>query len=284
MTPPPAPARATIGAAAFDVWDDVVGGTDTLTAATWREETMTAGTPFTVQDRDFLALCFHLDVASGSASVRLRQGSSVAGSGALASAVITLVSTGPAYSASALIPNVMLLFTDGTLGWFEPSRVFSTIDTTTATIGESNSLANIVQVPFPCQIDAIAAYVSHSSAAADVALEVLGTPLGTPTVLATVAVDANVVISATARALITRLPTSLTLTAATPYAISLKQTTANAVTGTYWDTPSAAYFKPMGMGATVTPPIVPGAPRLSSKIVACGAISSGCVSPRLMMA
>src|SRR4030095_1310880 len=44
------PARATIGAAAFNVYDDLVGGTDTITSTTWRNDAMSAGTPFTITD------------------------------------------------------------------------------------------------------------------------------------------------------------------------------------------------------------------------------------------
>ena len=153
------PARATAGATAFDVWDDLVGGTDTLTAGAWREETMTAGTPLTVNDNDRLAICFHLTVTSGTPFVAFR--GTNAGGQALGNTLgMTLVTAGPTYAQQLTLPNLLLVFDDGTLGWFEPTKVFSTADTVTAAIGNGNSLANIVQVPFPCQIDALAAMVT----------------------------------------------------------------------------------------------------------------------------
>ena len=242
------PARATVGTAAFAVWDDLVGGTDTIPSVTWREDTMTAGTPFTVTDGDLLAICFSLTVSSGTPSVKVSGTSS--GGGMTNSVTATLVTTGPAYAATLMLPNLLLSFDDGTLGWFEPAKLVSSSgDLTTGTIGNGNSLANIVQVPFPCQINAVAAVVATGSGGGDVALEVVGTPLGTPTILDTVPIDANVMNVSTVRLIQKRLPASRTLTANTAYAISLKQTTGLAVTGVYFDVANGAYFKPMGMGA-----------------------------------
>lgn len=245
------PARATIGAAAFDVWDDLVGGTDTLTAATWREETMTAGTPFTVTNGDFLAVCLHLDVTSGTPALKMRHMSANTGAGQTNSLLVTLVTSGPTYTAQLILANVVIVFNDGTLGWFESTKIFvGTTDVTTGAIGSGNSFANIVQVPFTCQVDALAAVVTTGAGTGDCALELLGTPLGTPTVLATVPIDANVTSSTALRPVVKRVVPAQTLTANTPYAVSLKQTTANAVLGAYFDVPTtAAYFKPQGMGA-----------------------------------
>ena len=58
--------------------------------------------------------------------------------------------------------------------------------------------------------------------------------------------DANVANVTSARLIYERLSPPFTLTANTPYAISVTQTTANAVLGTYLDVPNANYFKPDG--------------------------------------
>jgi hypothetical protein len=245
------PARATTGTAAFDVYDDLVGGTDTLTQLSYREDTMTAGTPLTVADQDWLAVCFYLTLTSGTPSIKVA-GTSVAGVGMTNSTSVTLVTSGSVYTAQGpMLSGVAILFNDGSLGWLEPSRIFTgASDVTTGGIGNGNSFANIIRVPFPCKIDALGAMVTTSTGIGDCALELVETPLGTPVTLASIALDANVMNVSTGRAVVARFATPQTLAANTDYAISLKQTTANTVLSNYWDVPiSANYFKPMGMGA-----------------------------------
>jgi hypothetical protein len=241
------PARATIGAAAFDVSRTLTGGTDTIASTTWREETMNAGTPFTVADGDQLAICFLLVVTSGTPSVKVRASSA---SGNPLFGTQTLVTSGPTYTLVTGIANLAILFDDGTLGWLEPTKIFNSTasDTPSANLGNANSFGNIIQVPMACRIDALAAVVVTGTAAANFALELLSTPLGTPTVVDTLAHDANVMgITGAGRLVIRRLPTPRTLVANTAYAISVKQTTANNLNIYYTEVTNAAYFKPISL-------------------------------------
>lgn len=241
------PARATIGAAAFDVYKALVGGTDTITATTWREDLMPSGTPYTVTDGDLMAVCFHLDTTSGSPSIKIRCGSITSVMGFPG---CTLVTSGPTYTAVSAFPNVVLTFSDGTLGWITPTVAFSVVDANSATIGNTNIIGNIFQVPFPCKIDAIAATV-FANAGGNFALELWQTPLGgTPGLVESVAVDQNTYeISGASRLTVCRLLTPRTIAANTDYLIGIKQTTATAVVGTQRDVSTAAYFKTVGMGA-----------------------------------
>jgi hypothetical protein len=240
------PARATIGTAAFDVSRTLTGGTDTIASTTWREETMNAGTPFTVNDGDQIAVCFLLVVTSGTPSIKVRHTSA---SGPPLFGTQTLVTSGPTYTLVTGIANLALVFDDGTLGWLEPTKIFiGAGDTTSANLGSGNSFANIIQVPMACRIDALAAVIVTGTAAANFALELLSTPLGTPAVVDTLAHDANVMgITGAGRLVIRRLPTPRTLVANTAYAISVKQTTANALTIYYTEVTNAAYFKPIAL-------------------------------------
>jgi len=240
-------ARATIGAAAFDVYKELVGGTDTITATTWRNDTMDAGTPFTVTDGDLIAICFHLNSTSGSPSVKVRLAVAPA---ALGMATVTLVTTGPTYTAQTLISNAILTFDDGTLGWIEPTIPFSVVDAQSATIGNGNVYANIFRVPFPCKVDAIGLTTQLAANDRDFSLELYETPLGTPALIESVAQDANIfgAIGA-ARFCLRRLLTPRTLAINTDYAVGIKQTTANAVTVYQRDINTAAHMKPLGMGA-----------------------------------
>lgn len=239
------PARATIGAAAFDVYDDLIGGTDTITSTTWRDEAMTAGTPFTVTDGDLIAICFHLDLTSGTQSVKFR---STQPNGSSGSTVLTLVTSGPTYTAQAAMPNCILTFDDGTLGWLEGTLPFSAAETASATIGNTNIFGNIFRVPFLCKVDAIAAYVV-TTGAADFALDLYETPLGTPSLIEAVAFDGNITSSSSGKLYVAPLLTPRTLTLNTDYLVGVRQTSATAVVTRQRDQSNAAYNKPLGMGA-----------------------------------
>jgi hypothetical protein len=240
------PARATIGAAAFDVYDDLVGGTDTISSTTWRSDAMSAGTPFTVADGDMLAVCFHLDTSSGTPSVKIRAGNT--GSSIL-SPTTTLVTSGPTYTVQTSVPNLLITFDDGTLGWVSGTFVRSVFDAASGSIGNTNINGNVFQVPYACKIDAIAAVVT-TTGTTDFSLDLYSTPLGTPSLVEGVAVDANQLSTTSApRLTLKQLTTPRTLTINTDYAVGVRQTTANAVTVHQYDVNDAAHFKPNGMGA-----------------------------------
>jgi hypothetical protein len=240
-------ARATIGAAAFDVSKALVGGTDTITSLTWRSDAMASGTPYTVTDGDLLALCFHLATTSGAPSIKVR--------GALTNVTVgqataTLVTAGPTYTAQGMLPNAILTFDDGTLGWLEPTSAFAVVDAASGNVGNTNINGNIFQVPYACKIDALAAVVNPSTNAANFDLSLWNTPLGTPSLVEAITFDANVTPTVgNNRLYMKRLTTPRTLTINTDYAIGVRQTTATAVTVPQYDVSVAAHFKPNGMGA-----------------------------------
>ena len=237
-------ARATIGAAAFDVYKALVGGTDTITSTTWRSDAMASGTPYTVADGDMIAICFHLDTTSGTPSVKVRSASN---NGAFAGPTSTLVTSGPTYTSQAFDINVLLTFDDGTLGWIKGGTVIrSVFDAASSNIGNGNINGNVFQVPFSCKVDAIAALVS---ATGDFDMQLYSTPLGTPSLIEGISIDANQVSTSSARLYYGQLTTPRTLTINTDYAVGIKQTTATGVTVHQYDVNSAAHFKPNGMGA-----------------------------------
>lgn len=242
------PGRATAGKAAFDMFKDLVGGTDTITSTTARSDTMVGGTPFTVTDGDELAICFFLSTTAGSPSIKVRQGTTVS---TLHSTVSTLITaSGATFTVQTALPNVILTFDDGSIGWLEPTYAYSVADVISGTIGNTNIFGNIFQVPYACKIDALAAVLNVSTSAADYALDLYSTPLGTPALVEACTQDANTTaVAAGARLTVRRLTTPRTLTINTDYAIGVRQTTATAVTVVQRDVATATFFKPSGMGA-----------------------------------
>jgi hypothetical protein len=240
------PARATVGKAAFDVYKDLVGGTDTVTSTTWREDAMASGTPFTVTDGDEIAICVFLSKTSGTTSMRIRNLAVSTGAGYPTATLVT--ASQATFTAQTILSNLLLIFDDGTLGWISPSMIFSVIDTASASIGNGNIFGNIFQVPFPCKIDALAATVTPT-AGSDFALELYSTPLGTPSLVESIAIDQNATASTALRLFSKRLTTPRTLAINTDYCIGVKQTTATNLTINQRDVSNATYFKPQGMGS-----------------------------------
>jgi len=237
-------ARATIGAAAFDVFATLVGGVDTITTTTWRNEAMVLGTPFSVADGDRVAICWHLATVSGTPAVRVRLGTPTS---QILYPATTLVTAGPTYTAVTAFPNMMLIFSDGTLGWLSPTVPFSAATVDTGTIGITNIFGNIVRFPFGVQINGLAAIVNPTASDANFALDVYSTPLGTPVQMASVTHDANVInVAGGTRYVSRRLPTAITLDANTDYAVGVRQTTATAVAASIHAVNTATYFRAMG--------------------------------------
>ncbi len=237
-------ARATIGAAAFDVYDDLIGGTDTISSTTWRNDAMSAGTPFTVNDGDLIAVCFHLDIVSAAQSVKIRSQSTAS---VLVFPAATLVTSGPTYTGQTAYPNIVLTFDDGTLGWLT-GPVLSNVFSAATTIGNTNIGANIFQFPFDVKIDAIATQILLNTNTANFAYDIYSTPLGTPVQDYAVAEDANITGTVTGNRMYFHHMTSrYTMSANTAYAVGVRQTTANAVNLNQYDVDVATYFRPNGM-------------------------------------
>src|SRR5262245_22267032 len=239
--------RATIGAAAFDVHKALVGGTDTITTTTWRNDLMASGTPFTVTPGDLVAACVHLDITSGSPLGRVRQATVT--SAALFPA-ITLVTSGPTYTNQAQVNNMLLTFDDGVLGWIEPAAIYSVIDAASPTIGSGNIQANIVRFPVAVTVLAMTVAVNPSTNAADFAFDLYSTPLGTPSLVEAMAHDANVLNVVGSARLVTRVfSQGRLLQANTDYAVGVRQTTGTAVSLIQRDVQAAAHFQSTGLGA-----------------------------------
>lgn len=239
------PTRATIGAAAFDVYKDLIGGTDTLNTVAWNESTMDTGTPFTVAHGDLLAVCFHLNVVSGTQSINFSAQNN--NSVDIHCPASTLVTAGPAYAFQGCVPNIIITFDDGTIGWLDGSFV-SSGNASTTTVGNGNIFGNVFQLPFDCQVDAILAQVG-SSTTTNFDIGFWSDPAGTPTAMpgGTVSYDAQLTGSAGNRWMTCPLSSPITLSADTAYFAGIKQNSATAVVVTHADVNAAADLRVMGL-------------------------------------
>lgn len=244
------PARATAGLSAFDVYKDLVAGVDSLTAATARSDAMATllGSAITIAQGDQVAICYYLTKSSGTSSVTIRQ--TVPNLAPQYPGYTLITSSASSFVAQTHLNCVMLKFDDGHYGWIFPTMPFSTANAASGTIGNTNIQGNIIQVPFPCKVNAIAAVVNPSTNAANFALDMYSTPLGTPSQVVTVACDANqMAVSGTSRFVLKMLASPPTLSANTDYAFGVRQTTATAVTTVQQDVFATGHWAAEGNGA-----------------------------------
>lgn len=224
------PIRATAGLVAFDVYKDLVAGVDTITTATAQSTAMATltGSAITIADGDQCAICFYLTKASGTSSVTVRQAIANATNGYPGGTLIT--SSASVFTAQAHLNSVMLKFDDGHYGWIFPTIPQSAADASVGAIGNTNIWGNVIRVPYACKLNALAAVVNPSSSAANFALDVYSTPLGTPSQVATVAFDANESQGTGAlRLYMKRLASPPTLAINNDYVFGARQTTATGV-------------------------------------------------------
>lgn len=222
------PGRATIGAAAFDVYVPLVAGVATISTTTWRVDAMTLGTPFTLANGDQVAVCHHLDITSAAQSIKVRQAAAAPNSVQLFPCP-TLVTSGPTYTAQGVMPNYIITADDGTIGWLHRSSVASV--TSTVTVGNTNLYGNMVTPAVTIKVDAVAGIITTSSTTA-YDFGFYSTPSGTPAAVAngTVSVNPRNCTTTSARTGYFLLPAEITLTGSTSYALAVKQNSATAVT------------------------------------------------------
>lgn len=245
------------GDGTFDVYADLVGGTDTITALTYRDTTMTSGTK-TITHGDLVTIALTMTARGGTDSVLVRSNTT---SGAFVSIAqlrpgITLVTSGPTYTAQNSSPNIVIEFDDGTLGFLVDSHVTSTGALFTATAFNSGSTpdehANIFRVSGPVNVDMLWAIINLSGSSADFEMILYSDPLGTPSAIAngTVTVDANQLQSTGAiRMARFGLPANISLAANTDYAVAIRPTTANNVSVYHYDVAATTHWKAHSMGA-----------------------------------
>ena len=242
------PAR---GDAGWDVYGESTGSG--IVAATARNTwSMTSGTK-TISHGDLIAVVFQMTTRGGADSIISRHAASGV---SMASPSVSLETSGPTFTALISIPNLVIVFDDGTFGWFAGTSPIGPAMSTASTSFNSGSApdeyALIFRVPFACKVDQLHAMVATATNGADFELILYSDPLGTPAVIEAVSIDANALSTATVRGVVAQLTTPRTLTINTDYAIAVRPTTTNNVTlrefGSISSSNAGLQFLPLGTG------------------------------------
>jgi hypothetical protein len=189
---PPARAANAADVITFDVNAAPVGGSGTITANAWHTIVPTAGTK-TVAHGDMVAFAVQMTARGGADSVVF---SNSTADNSLHRPVVTSF-TGGAYAPSGSVPNAIITFSDGALGYFYAGEVFSAISTRTWNSGGATTeYGQLYQLPFPTKVYGLWGFVDPD---ADTDVVLYSDPLGTPVAEKTISIDSNIVTTATGR-------------------------------------------------------------------------------------
>lgn len=218
-----------------DGTDDVSGtltsGVDTIAANSWITTNMSSGSK-TVAHGDLIAVNFNLTARNGADSVLIGT-ASVSHPGR----PVSNIYTGGAWSSAlqAELPGFYILFDDGTTG------VFHVLDGSRAFLfglGGSESFSdsinpdergNCFQIPFDCKIGAFCVWATGSVASADFSVKLYSSPLTSPSLITSVSVLGEQLNAAGVRNIYLVLPSEITLSANTDYALTVRATGASNV-------------------------------------------------------
>jgi hypothetical protein len=240
------PARASNSSdvIAFDVSASFTGGGGGITTTAWQESVPTSGTK-TIANGDLLAFAVQMTTRGGASDTV-----QVSAAGSLQTEAFpgSTDFTGAAYASLGRLPNAVITFSDGTLGFFYGAYVASvglnnqTWDNTSGT----KEYGNLIQLPVPATAFGISAFVTVTG---DADLILYSNPLGTPVAEKTVSVDKDTVALASSGAVAVPFASSFSMAANTPYAAIVKPTSATSITAPYITLNASAHQKAHSLGA-----------------------------------
>lgn len=237
---PPARAVNSSDAITFDVSKSYTGG-GAIPSVGWVESAPDTGTK-TIANGDRIVLATQMTARAGADSILTACGGTSTSTG------IGVTSfTGGAYAAVGAVPDAVITFSDGHLGFFFGGCVSSTPSTTQTWNNTSGTkeYGNYFLMPVPAKIYGI--YVACTFAGdADVIL--YSDPLGTPVAEKTVSIDLNTIAAANARWNPFLFSSPYTTTASQPTASIVKPTSATNVGMPYKTFNASAHQKSETLG------------------------------------
>lgn len=234
----------------FDVYADLVQGTDTLTANTWKSVAMSSGSKsLTHGDR----ICVVLDMTARSGSDALSLVATGVGAPQISSTVRNYTTSWQ--NALNALPNVLITCDDGTLCVLSSGTVHSSVGTIESWQDSTNpdERGALLYVPWNCTVDAMRYYVrTQGNANADYDVRIYSDPLGTPSQLLSVSVEgafSSVTVSSTRESEVVFAPVTLT-----PgwYALVLKATGSASIGMSVTSVADASYKSLFGLCSKIT--------------------------------
>ena len=209
----------------WDVYKDLIGGTDTIGTNSVLTTTMASGTK-TLTHGDLVVIVIEMTTRGGADSVLVNSGNDQ--SWFPYAAFDT--GSGPTKSASAPCANI--IFDDGSYGWFPGFMGATLTDLSFKSDDTPDEVALIFQLPFAAELTEMFAQVAGIASTDNYEIILYSTPLGTPSAVYTEAFTGIRVGStgaSTDKPVRSLLTTPYTLLANTDYAIAVRPTTTNPI-------------------------------------------------------
>jgi hypothetical protein len=207
----------------FDVYDDLVQGTDSLSSNTWTTVTMSSGTK-NIAHGDLIAVVFDMTVRNGSDAFRVATWGTPSGVTNVLPACVLYTTS---WAQQTGLPFVVIEFDDGTVATLAGCWACSTIPTAETFQDSTNpdERGMILRLPFAAVCEGVCFSFENisSSAAADGTITLYSDPLGTPTSLASVTILGERTVSG-ARMQTLFFSSPVVLAANTDYCVALRST------------------------------------------------------------
>ena len=248
------PALSGSPAATPDVYDDLVGATDTITSSTIKTITMSTGTK-TISHGDFVAISINMSARGGADSVVVSF--SLPLENATTPMPVTSTYIASTWARVSGVGSAVIEFDDGTFGWLDSSLELTPIYSSNSLVSVSHNVStgtadeygNLIRFPVACGVHGARFYYAPTSASADYEIILYSNPLGTPVAERTATVDATMLGITTGICTI-MFSSPFVVTASTDYAITIRPTTANSITTSALDHEPVSVLKASGTDNT----------------------------------
>lgn len=230
----------------WDVYADFTGGGGGIAAGTV-SSTLTTGTK-TINDGDLLAVVIEFTARGGADVIRPIKINLVSG------IPYCTVDSGSGPGKDAAAPAVTIEFADGTIGYFtDESTALAQTGVSFNSGSAPDEVASLFELPVGVRIDGVFVSIGELDSGETGNLNVYADPTGTPSALATVAVDPDLTAlpSSTAGRHEFPLGTTLDLSADTLYAVAYEATSAGNRMWGQVTLPSAACRRAWAFGTTL---------------------------------
>ena len=209
----------------FDVLTTLTGGGGSPTANAWQTIAMTSGTK-TMAHGDLIAVVWDMTARGGADAVNITPGSA---SPLMGFPFFTTNIDGAGWltSNNPALPNCVITFSDGTLGYLDFAMPISVQAVETFRDADNPDERGLAfQVPWSCKIDALWATVGGTNVSSACNLTLYSDPFGTPTYVVSTAIliEQLGVAAASQRPAVFNISTEQTLLRNTDYAIAIRAT------------------------------------------------------------
>lgn len=230
------------GDGTFDVYDDLVSATDTITSDAFKVIIMSSGSK-SMSHGDLIAIVLDMTARGGADSVAVRSVSQ----NDTPRFWPQSVQEAPAstFATTGRFPNIIIKFDDGTLGWLEGT--IPVVQSNTSITYDLNStpdeLGNSIRVAAPCYAYGLWAYFNPSVANGLVEMILYQDALGTPVALKTLNVDHDYRRASGAQFWQASFNQPQLLSPGVEYAFAMRPTTADGMVAYFQTVSNAAHWK-----------------------------------------